>query len=623
MDGVGQGGIVVDSKRRDVAVDAANQTAEHFSDATFEKDVHSISDHVLDRLGPSNRTFELGLKEGGPVRGLRLGGDVAIDVDCRGRESSFSQGLGEGFRGSVHQGTMECAAHVERHDPLGPGFRRQVAGALNRILGPADHELPRAIIVRDHHHASGILASFLQGRSLEAENGGHGARGFGSARCHEGSPALYESGAGRDVEDSGADEGGVFADAVARHRADPIPNALGDRPIRRDRANEKRDLRVIGAPKRFFVAFEAQLLEIDSGRVGGFVKDVASLGVGEKELLAHARPLARLAGKNRSDHFVTLHRESRATPVKLPANNVSRDMRSAFLLPLLGLASLAAADVKVESVDYQGWKHCYRISNDTVELVVVPQIGRVMAYGFLDDRNVLWQNDSLLGQVIPPSAKPYRDFGGDKLWLAPAALRGWPPDPRLDGAPWTAKPLPNGVEMDSPVGDAVKVEFHRQITLASSGSEVTFVNTMFNRGPRMELTLCQSTQLADPSEVVLGVAVSDSQSKGWYGFGHDTLDPAFASQSGQQLILKRNPKEGRRFGSTAPAGAVEAVFGGIKFTSSSQVFRAAYPDRQSAQQVSLPADPLDYVEVEQLGTLQRREAGEGAVLTVKWRLDRR
>ena len=43
------------------------------------------------------------------------------------------------------------------------------------------------------------------------------------------------------------------------------------------------------------------------------------------------------------------------------------------------------ASVAIERVEYKGWTDAVYLSNGEVELVVVPQIGRIMHYGFKGD----------------------------------------------------------------------------------------------------------------------------------------------------------------------------------------------------------------------------------------------
>lgn len=292
-------------------------------------------------------------------------------------------------------------------------------------------------------------------------------------------------------------------------------------------------------------------------------------------------------------------------------------MRLFALSCFLGLTSFSMAAVTVEKVDYKGWTGSYKISNGTVEVIVVPQVGRVMSYGYSGEKNVLWQNDALLGKTFHASRDPYRNYGGDKLWIAPRTLWQWPPDMAFDGSPWTAKPLPNGVEIESAVGSPVQVQLRRQITLGDFRTEVTFLNSLFNRAERKEVGLWQATQIVPPDGTTLDIT------GGWYGFGNQNLSDPGEVLSGSTINLQPLAGRVRKLGSTTQAGRLSAVIGNVKFFSESPTVRGGqYPDHNSAQQISYPANPDPYVEFSQLGLLQRLEHSEASQQTVKWRLER-
>src|SRR5690349_6289708 len=88
---------------------------------------------------------------------------------------------------------------------------------------------------------------------------------------------------------------------------------------------------------------------------------------------------------------------------------------------LLGLAVAARGEVTVRQVEYHGWKGAYRLSNQTVELLFVPQIGRILRYGYIDGPNILCENAALQGKAPDPAhpGKDWVNYGGDKLWPAP------------------------------------------------------------------------------------------------------------------------------------------------------------------------------------------------------------
>jgi len=49
-----------------------------------------------------------------------------------------------------------------------------------------------------------------------------------------------------------------------------------------------------------------------------------------------------------------------------------------------------SANKMVEKISYRGWKNAYRISNATVELIVLADVGpRIIWYGFVGGDNIL------------------------------------------------------------------------------------------------------------------------------------------------------------------------------------------------------------------------------------------
>jgi hypothetical protein len=88
---------------------------------------------------------------------------------------------------------------------------------------------------------------------------------------------------------------------------------------------------------------------------------------------------------------------------------------------VLGAASGASAEVKVERVTYFNQPNCIRLSNDAVEVIITTAIGpRVIRYGFIG-------GDNLLGEVPEASVKTalgeWKPWGGHRLWTAPKTCR--------------------------------------------------------------------------------------------------------------------------------------------------------------------------------------------------------
>lgn len=290
------------------------------------------------------------------------------------------------------------------------------------------------------------------------------------------------------------------------------------------------------------------------------------------------------------------------------------------LLALLPVALAPLADVSVKPETYRGWKDSYRISNGAVDLVVVPKIGRVMRFGFVNQRNVLWENPKVDGET-PPSNEVYINYGGDKMWPAPQSLWNWPPDPKLDGTPYTAEVIKNGIRLTSSVGSKVKVKFVREITLDSLAPVAKFRNRMENTGPRQELAAWQITQTANPNSVTIPIDPYPGLPKGWHGYGNERLNPALHTLQGGKLIVKRDPKSSRKFGAFSRSGELVASFGSTILKSTSPSLRGQqYVDRGSSTQVYLNAGDDAYVELEHTSPVQRMPSGESIFLDVSWRL---
>jgi len=69
-----------------------------------------------------------------------------------------------------------------------------------------------------------------------------------------------------------------------------------------------------------------------------------------------------------------------------------------LLVPSLMIALPACADVKVEKIEYKGWRNCYRVSNSEVELIVTSDVGpRVIRFGFVGGQNVFKEFPDQLG----------------------------------------------------------------------------------------------------------------------------------------------------------------------------------------------------------------------------------
>lgn len=135
----------------------------------------------------------------------------------------------------------------------------------------------------------------------------------------------------------------------------------------------------------------------------------------------------------------------------------------------------------IERVNYKGWADALRITNNVVEIVVVPSVARVMRYGFVGEPNVLWENPQAAGKAILLNTWP--NTGGDKVWIWPQSDwpkiigRSFPAPPGADQAPHQAEVIGlYGLRLTSPPVVPWGLRVVRDILVSPSGTHVMLVS---------------------------------------------------------------------------------------------------------------------------------------------------
>ncbi len=153
-----------------------------------------------------------------------------------------------------------------------------------------------------------------------------------------------------------------------------------------------------------------------------------------------------------------------------------------------------AASARIEPIDYGGWPHNLRLSNDTVELVVTLDVGpRIIRFAPHGGPNVLAEISSELGGT---AEGVWKMRGGHRLWTAPEdPVRTYDPD---------NAPVQHQVESGH-VCVSTRTEPHSstplqrtmKIELQPSGSGVVVTHHLKNLGDKpIELALWALTAMA-------------------------------------------------------------------------------------------------------------------------------
>jgi hypothetical protein len=294
---------------------------------------------------------------------------------------------------------------------------------------------------------------------------------------------------------------------------------------------------------------------------------------------------------------------------------------------------------------YHGWSGAYRLSNGVIDVIVVPQIGRIMAFEFTNqpDTNVLFNNPIWAGKSAPPAPNPadsktfpsdWRNFGGDKVWPSPQddwprrQPVGWPPDPSFDTGPYQVTRLPNGVRLTGPVSPYFGIRLVRDITLPPGSATLhlhdTFLKVTGPPGP--PLGIWSISQVRGDSTVFLPLNK--------HGLFPDVgLTPLQDSKfpmpnwhlRGDILAITRPSNMGTKVGVDDGEGWAACLYGGDLLFSEhfTRDPHAVYPDKGVSAEVFTNGDDSQaYLEMEALGPLVTLKSGQRLSRDIVWRLER-
>lgn len=301
----------------------------------------------------------------------------------------------------------------------------------------------------------------------------------------------------------------------------------------------------------------------------------------------------------------------------------------------LGGGTVQAA-VTVERTTYKGWQGAYRLSNGTVEVVVVPAVARVMRYGFVGGPNVLWENPAAAGR--PAKAGDWPNIGGDKLWPWPQddwplrTGRSWPPPSASDQAAHHAEIVGGEtLRLTSPLVSPYGIRMIRDIRLAATGTQVTLVNRFVKArdGADFPVAVWSITQMPLPDFSLIRLLPDSPLESGYKRFSPNPWK-SIRPEGERVLVVERSPEKSAKLG--ADADLLAWVKGDLLFTQrivGSPDGSGTYVAGDRAQIYSHPDNKDDlargitpYVELELTSprrTLAKREA---LTLTVVWDLRR-
>jgi len=281
-----------------------------------------------------------------------------------------------------------------------------------------------------------------------------------------------------------------------------------------------------------------------------------------------------------------------------------------------------------EPVRYHGWTDALRLRNEAVEVIVVPEVGRVVSFRLHDGENVFWEDISLRGKQGDATGAEWVNFGGDKTWPAPEGAwkshtrrEKWMPPPGFDGLPGAARPDGDAIVLTSPTDPYYGVRTSRRITLRGA-DPVMMIETTYEKvaGAAFPIGIWVITQLRDPVAVYLPIPASSQFPDGHFRF-RDTPWPQLTHANGL-IRVSRDRAASHKLGSDADRMLwVSAEV--MCLIATNRVAGAEYPDRGASAEVYTNPDPKTYVELETLGPLATLTTGQRISQTNTYTLLRR
>jgi hypothetical protein len=281
--------------------------------------------------------------------------------------------------------------------------------------------------------------------------------------------------------------------------------------------------------------------------------------------------------------------------------------------------------VSVAKIGYHGWAHSYVLTNGTVEVVVVPDVGRVMQFHFVGEDPIFWENEKLYGKAPDSSSNDWRNFGGDKSWPAPQADwpkvigREWPPPAAFDSVPVKVETHDGVIGLINPVEPAYGIRARRTISLDPHHPVMT-ITTMYEKleGNPVKVGIGVITQFREPQRAFMVLPRKPRLPGGYVQLEWTT--PAELKVVDGLVSLKGGIQS--QIGSDADT----LIWMNDKYVmriDSPRVKRAEYAD-QGANAIIYTSPKSDgYVELEPFGPLKTMKVGGRMQRTVKYTLARR
>ena len=279
----------------------------------------------------------------------------------------------------------------------------------------------------------------------------------------------------------------------------------------------------------------------------------------------------------------------------------------------------------MEKVSCLGLPNCYRLSNETVEIVVATDVGpRVLAYNFRGGENVFGEVPEA---AVTTAFGDFKPWGGHRLWTAPEVNpRSYAPDGSAVEFEFVGE---SKVRLIGPVEPHTGVQKVISVTLDAEGSGVTVRHRLLNHGTwAIDVSLWALTIMRGGGEALL----PQEPFRSWGNY----LAPArplvlwhYTDLTDARLTLGRKfvrvrtddaAEDPQKIGLLNKQGWAGYLLGATLFVKRFPFEEGAgYPDYGCNTEVFTAGS---FIEIESLSPLRRLEPGATAAHEERWHLFR-
>ena len=271
------------------------------------------------------------------------------------------------------------------------------------------------------------------------------------------------------------------------------------------------------------------------------------------------------------------------------------------------------------------------LRSETAEVTIVPEIARIMQFGFIGEPGVFWNAPELLDKPADPARTTWQNFGGEKVWTAPekdwrhfGPFEGWLPPAGFDATPATlSETTETSTVMTWPVDEKTGIRMTRGIFLKDSTLTVTTVWKRLKPGPS-PLSIWIIAQLKHPELMLIGKAPADRLPQGIILFSKH-LPPSLKEEA-KAYTLTRDAETAYKIGTAGDFLCWVGTDSTLTVNTWADAFldeNSVQPDAGSRIQIYTSPDAKPYVEFETLAPLRNLPVGQESSHTVIYILEKR